>query len=102
MSEMNSVLWPSGVRDRAAKPLAPRLDTLDGKTVAFLWDYLFRGDEIFDTIRSELTKRYRDVSFVDHETFGSTHGGDEHAVLERLASRLREHRVDGVISGMAC
>ena len=24
---------------------APRLDTLDGKTVAQLWDFLFRGDD---------------------------------------------------------
>ena len=29
------------------KPLAPRLDTIDGKTIAFLWDDLFRGDEIW-------------------------------------------------------
>ena len=39
------VVWPSGERKQKMRPLAKRLDTLNGKTVAQLWDYLFAGDE---------------------------------------------------------
>ena len=38
---------PRPARQLQLQPLAPRLDTLAGKTVAQLWDYIFRGDEIF-------------------------------------------------------
>src|SRR5581483_4384726 len=40
-------LWPRSPRQIKRKPLAKRLDTLQGKTIAQLWDYVFRGDEVF-------------------------------------------------------
>lgn len=40
------VFWPRAERRQARKAMAPRLDTLSGKAIAFVWDYLFRGDEI--------------------------------------------------------
>jgi len=49
--ETYSALWPRGEKTVEIAPLAPRLDTLEGKTVAFMWDYLFRGDEIFPILR---------------------------------------------------
>ena len=60
------------------KPLAKRLDTLEGKTIAQLWDDLFRGDEILPMLEEALGKRFPGVNFVDHDTFGSTHGDEEH------------------------
>ena len=33
-------LWPRSPRQAKVKSLAKRLDTLEGKTVAWLWDYL--------------------------------------------------------------
>ena len=51
------VLWPRGRRTVTARPVAPRLDTLAGKTVAQLWDDLFRGDEIFPMLEEELARR---------------------------------------------
>ncbi|MBI2218672.1 MAG: hypothetical protein HYU51_15395 [Candidatus Rokubacteria bacterium] len=96
------VLWPRGRKTTQARPLAKRLDTLAGKTVAHLWDHLFRGDEIFPILEEELARRYPGVRFVDYRVFGSTHGGEEHRVIAELPARLREHRVDAVISGMAC
>jgi hypothetical protein len=41
------VLWPRGRRTVTARPVAPRLETLAGKTIGQLGDDLFRGDEIF-------------------------------------------------------
>ena len=46
-----AVVWPSGERRLKVRPLARRLDTLNGKKVAQLWDYLFAGDEVFSALR---------------------------------------------------
>ena len=97
-----SVVWPRSEKTMAISDLAPRLDTLEGKTVCQLWDYLFRGDEIFPLIETEMTKRYPGVKFVRYSEFGSTHGDDEREILENLPRRLKELGADAVISGMGC
>jgi hypothetical protein len=96
------VLWPRARRTVEALPLAKRLPTLEGRTIAHVWDYLFRGDEIFPVLEAALASRFPGLRFVPYQTFGSTHGGDEHEVLAALPDRLRAHGVDAVISGMAC
>ncbi|HEX3177256.1 MAG TPA: hypothetical protein VHZ49_11315 [Methylomirabilota bacterium] len=99
---LERVLWPRGRRTVAARPVAPRLSTLAGKTIGQLWDDLFRGDEIFPMLEAALAERFPGVRFVGFRTFGSTHGAEEHEVLRRLPERMREHGVDAIISGMAC
>jgi len=96
------VLWPRGRKTVDVRPLAKRLDTLDGITIGEHWDDLFRGDEIFPILEEELGRRFPGVRFVRYDTFGSTHGRDEHRVLAELPEKLRRHEVDAVISGMAC
>ncbi|MCB1740443.1 MAG: hypothetical protein KDK91_08745 [Gammaproteobacteria bacterium] len=96
------VVWPRSERTVAVTELAPRLDTLAGKTVCQLWDYLFRGDEIFPLLEQALSERYPDVRFIRYSEFGSTHGDEEREILESLPQRLRELGVDAVISGMGC
>jgi len=39
-SEIDHAYWPRSPRQAQLKPLAPRLDTLNGKTIAQLWDYV--------------------------------------------------------------
>ena len=97
-----SVVWPStplGVQQR--RPAA-RLDTLDGKRVAFLWDYLFRGDELFPVLADELRRRFETVDIVGYETFGNLHGADEKEKLAALPEELKTRHVDAVVSGMGC
>ena len=96
------VLWPRGRRTVTARAVAPRLDTLEGKTIGQLWDDLFRGDEIFPMLEQALAQRFPGVKFVGYRTFGSTHGAEEHEVLAQLPARMRDLGVDAVISGMAC
>ena len=95
-------LWPRAPRQQKARPLAKRLDTLNGKTVAQIWDYLFRGDEVFAHLEEALKKQYPDVKFVSWKEFGSTHGAEEKEALAALPAKFRELGVDAVISGMAC
>ena len=96
------VLWPRAERQQEGKALAPRLATLDNKTVAHLWDYLFRGDEIMAVLEESLKERYPGIRFVSWREFGNTHGSDERRIVAGLPQRLKELGVDAVISGMAC
>ena len=96
------VLWPRSPRQVKRKALAPRLSTLDGKTIAQLWDYVFRGDEVFEFLEQGLKARFPGVRFVSWREFGSTHGSDEREVVAALPQRLRELGVDAVVSGMGC
>ena len=97
-----AVVWPRSEKSVTVVPLAPRLATLEGKTVAFLWDYLFRGDEIWPILTEALSARFPGIEFVGWETFGSTHGDDERQVLADLPANLKKLKVDAVVSGMGC
>jgi len=95
-------LWPRSPRQSKVKPLAPRLATLEGKTVAQLWDRVFRGDEVFAFLEEALKARFPGIRFVSWREFGNTHGSGERAVVAALPRRLKELGVDAVISGMGC
>lgn len=97
-----AVVWPRSERKLSVKPLAKRLETLEGKTVAQLWDFLFRGDEVFDLLEEGMKERYPGVKFVSWREFGSTHGADEREILANLSARFKEMGVDAAISGMGC
>lgn len=99
---MYDVVWPKSPRGVSQRPLAPRLDDLDGARVAFLWDYLFRGDEIFPALRDELTERFPGIEIIGYEEFGNTHGGDEAEVIAGLPDGLAARHIDAVVSGMGC
>lgn len=94
--------WPRSPRQSKVKPLAPRLPTLAGKKVAFLWDFLFRGDEVFSLIERELSSRYPGITFVDWREFGNIHGTDERAVVAALPGRFKALGVEAAISAMGC
>lgn len=96
------VVWPCAERRLKVKPLAKRLDTLNGKTVAQLWDFLFAGDEVCAQLEIELKKTYPDVKFVSWREFGSTHAVNEKELLASLPHRFKELGVDAAISCMAC
>ena len=51
----HAVVWPRAKQDIEGRPVAQRLDTLDGKTIGQLWDDLFRGDEIFPVLEEGLS-----------------------------------------------
>jgi hypothetical protein len=96
------VVWPSGERRQKIQPLAKRLDTLNGKTIAQLWDYLFMGDEVYATLEDEIRKVYPDVKFVSWREFGNTHTVNERELLASLPQRFKDLGVDAAISSMAC
>ena len=96
------VVWPRSERKTELKPLASRLATLDGVKVAQLWDFLFRGDEVFEALETDLRERFPTIDFVSWREFGNTHGEDEVQILATLPQRLKELGVGAVVSGMGC
>lgn len=96
------VVWPRSKRIIESTRHAQRLSTLEGKTVCELWDWIFRGNEIFPVLEEELAKRYPGIKFVNYKEFGSTHGREESEVLATLTDKLRQNKCDAVISGIGC
>lgn len=96
------VFWPRTPRQTRLKPLARRLETLEGKTVAEVWDFLFRGDEVFAVLEEGLKARFPSVRFVSWREFGNTHGSKEREVVAALPKKLRELGVNAAVSGMGC
>lgn len=97
-----SVVWPGSAMGVQPKRTAPRLQSLEGVRVGFLWDHLFRGDELFPVLQRELTARYPGIEIVDYDTFGNTHGTDEVERIATLGAELVERRIDAVVSAVGC
>ena len=96
------VVWPQAPLGVQARWPAPRLDTLHGKRIAFAWDYLFRGDQLFPVLADELRRRFEGVEIVNYDVFGNLHGPDEHALVAQLPNVLARYRIDAVVSGNGC
>ena len=94
--------WPRAPRQGRSRPLAKRLASLQGKTIAQLWDYMFKGDQVFTLLEEALVARFPGIRFLSWREFGNTHSSNEKDVLANLPRRFKELGVDAVISGMAC
>ena len=94
------VVWPLAPSVAPAGSLAARSADLNDKTVGELWDYLFKGEQMFPLIRRALAARYPRIRFVEYERFGSTHGRDEAELARTLPAELRKHGCDAVISAV--
>ncbi len=96
------VIWPRSPRGVQRRRRAARLESIDGTRIAFLWDYVFRGDELFPVLARELTTRFAGVEVLNYDVFGNLHGADEKDRVGRLPDDLRNRGVDAVVSGMGC
>jgi hypothetical protein len=97
------VVWPSSPQVVAAGSLAPRLASLDGRTIAFVSDYRFKIDSIFAEVKAALDRDHDDVKTLPQELFGDIHGADENEKVGTLPELLRSHGADAAIVGIgAC
>jgi hypothetical protein len=95
-------LWPRSPRQAKTRPLSARLGTFEGRKIAWVWDYLFRGDEVFAALEDGIRARFPGAQFIDWREFGNTHGSDERAVVAALGAKLKSLGADAVVSGMGC
>jgi hypothetical protein len=96
---MYEVVYPLGRATQQPRAIATRLKTLDGMTIAELSNHKFGSELTFAVIERSLAKRYPNIRFISHETFGNTYGPSESQVVRDLPEKLREYRCDAVISG---
>lgn len=82
-----------------ASPGQPR-QAAGSLRLAFVWDHLFRGDEINEHIRDAVATRVDDAVFFGHDLFGDIHGSDERAVVADIPDKMLEYRVSAAIVGV--
>lgn len=92
------VVSPSGKKTFADRSTAAGIGDLSGKTVAVLWDYLFRGDELFEIVSRKLAERFPGMKFVPYTVFGNVHGPKQRELVAQIPAKLKEHNVDAVVS----
>ena len=101
--DLFEVVSPAGGESADRKSIAPRLTDLNGKTVAEIWNGVFKGDETFPAIRKALLQRYPGIRIVPYTEFPHFFGGDnptrQHALARELAAMVKEKGCDAVISG---
>lgn len=97
--ERYDVLWPVEPTAPTGTAAVPAMADLDGRTVAFLWDHLFKGPEMFDLVAESLRAEYPTMSFVGHEAFGNIHatGAEEARVLAEIPDKLRQWGIDAAV-----
>ena len=102
MEPQIDVVWPKSPRGVQRRRAATRLTSLDGARIGFVWDFMFRGEEIFPLVAAELTSRFPGLKVVGYDTFGNIHGPDEMALVAALPGTLDEHSIDAVVVGNGC
>jgi hypothetical protein len=96
------VVWPLGRAHVTEIRPSDRPADLSATRVAFVWDYLFKGDQMFTAIQEHLSARFPGAGYAGYAEFGNIHGSDqeEQANLDALPARLRAARVDSVVIGV--
>jgi hypothetical protein len=102
MEPVFDVVWPKSALGVQRRRAAARVASLEGARIGFVWDYMFRGDELFPVLERELRARFTGLEVVGYDTFGNIHGPQEHALVEALPGTLDEHSIDAVVVGNGC
>ena len=101
--EKISVISPGGGQSVDRIDMAPRLDTLDGKTVGETWNGDFKGDYMFPMFRELFKERYPGVNVIPYTEFPSSTLRStpqyQRDVARRIAETAKEKGCDALISG---
>lgn len=98
-----AVISPRGLPVTQNKGIAPRLNTLAGKTVGEVYNHHFKGDQMFALYRELLQQRYPDVRIVPFTELPASYvGGDpstQRQIAQEVAAQAREKGIDALIAG---
>jgi hypothetical protein len=101
--EKLAVISPAGMQVVEQRGIAPRLPDLAGKTVAEVWNGVFKGDATFPVLREMFRRRFPDTRIVPYTEFPFFPGDDRpHAqqeVARQIAALAKEKGCDAIISG---
>jgi len=94
---------PVGIAAVEMGGVAPRLDTLNGKTIGEIWNGVFKGDLTFPIIRRLLKDRYPALNIIPYTEFHHRPGSDVPAQqrdIERaIVAAARARGCDALIVG---
>ncbi|MDB5926413.1 MAG: hypothetical protein JWN13_5349 [Betaproteobacteria bacterium] len=97
------VVSPEGLEAVKHMDAAPRLDSLEGKTIGEIWNGVFKGDVTFPIIRALLKEKYPGIRIIPYTEFPHAPGTDNPArqreLAREIAARVREKGCHAVISG---
>jgi hypothetical protein len=97
------VISPLGLSGGQNTAIAPRLETLRGKTVGEVYNHHFKGDQMFRIYRQLLQQRYPGVRVIPYtELPASFVGGDavyHRRVAKEIAALAKAKGCDALISG---
>ena len=96
---MYEVLSPLGEVVTKAKSLAPRLDSLNDKTICEAWNGSFRGEKTFPIIRELLQKRYPEIKIIPNAELPTLNFVQIESSLEALPDTLLQKRCEALITG---
>ena len=105
--DCHEVVSPLGDKAVAMAGMAPRLDSLDGKTIGEIWNGGFRGDESFPLIRKILQERFPTLKIIPYSEFtiasiSSMFPDRKQQTLEKLSAEIRAKGCDAIITGNGC
>lgn len=102
--EKLSVVSPAGLPAVYASRPAPRLPDLNGKTIAEVWNGVFKGDVVFPLVRKALQRRYPGVRIIPYTEFHHLPGSDvpseQRALVAEILDQARTKGAHAVITGM--
>lgn len=97
------VVTPIGLESIEKQAIAPRLDTLEGKTIGETWNRDFKGDIMFPIYRELLKERFPGVKFIPYTEFPRSvfSGMPEYQkeISKQIANVAKEKGCDAMISG---
>jgi hypothetical protein len=94
------VVSPEGSVPRNDTIPAPPVADLGQVRIGELWDWLFKGDEIFRIVEDELRMRFPSITFTPYDVFGDIHSPGESEVVTKIPERLETTGCHAVISAV--
>jgi hypothetical protein len=84
-------------------PMAPRPDTLDGKTICLTWNVSFRADVTLSVIAELLSKKYPNARVIPYnempDSYKAPPPGTTNPEKEAMVAAFKAYGCDAVISG---
>jgi ABC-type glycerol-3-phosphate transport system substrate-binding protein len=97
------VVSPTGERDAKVAAMAPRLDTLAGKTVCLVWNASFKSDVTLPAIAEALKEQYPGIKIVPYNAMPLAPlpepAGTPRNESEALQAAFKAKGCDAVIAG---
>ena len=97
------VVSPLGLPWSQQTAIAPRLETLQGKTIGEVYNHHFKGDQMFGLYRQLLQQRYPGVRVIPYTDLPASFvGGDtayHRSVARDIAAQAKAMGCDALIAG---